>query len=325
MLDIATFDPDMLIVKKPVFLGYDENGHDRYSSEIWYKPKLPDTQPETPDTVPISKPFRPIFRTPRIKIQYSCKRFAKGYSYCISDYNSDIDDEIKGFFDFIRKLDRRLNIIYRQQLRTWGITPTKGKFWSSLKKGNQDTSSSYMPIKVITQEDEQGEFIPCSKIHTSNGAPLTPEDIKYGCFSDQLISISYLYYSHDGIRPVWYTHQTVVSSMSHVFLEYCLLDDIWKPMKPLTYQIPPPPPMYQGMPYVPQAPPAPPMPPGLQSHQAPSPLSLIKKGDLLAAIGKLRSVQGSDRDNDENVSGITATMLQDKKKANSTKAILANL
>lgn len=279
LLELADFNPDMLILKKPVYLGQNDNGKAMYRSEIWYKDP----------SVAEGKPFRPIFKSPRLKVHYSCKRFTNGISYCISNYNSDIDDDIAAFFDLVKNIERRLNILYRQLGSTWDIKFPSKKFWSSVKK-TEGCDTCYMQIKVITNkpDSENAELEPVSKINHNNGAPLAPEEIKYGCFSEQLLSISYLFYCDDGIRPVWYTHQTVLSRAPNVFLDYCLLNDNWASQVP-RFPAPPPPP-----PYPPSYPPSynvPPPPPLVSSFPTAPPLSFIKQGDLLKAIGKLKSTK----------------------------------
>jgi hypothetical protein len=328
LIDISKVNFDNIVLKHPIFIANDENGHPKYTSEIWYKPDN-------------GKPFKPIFKTPRVKVKYSCKKFDKGYGYCISSFNSDIDDEIKDFFIFVRKLDNKLSSMYSKGCSVWGFQPTsKNKYWSSVKKAvNKQTyvSSSdngYIQLKVISTHNK--DMLPLTKINKYTGEEIDPEQIVYGCYTDQLISISYLYYSSEGIRPVWYAHQIVVSESESVYLDHCLLNDFINPASspPSISRLPPP---------APQAPPAPPAPSQLppkifksrqepQKQQAPVlGLSAIQKGDLLNAIGRLRSIDKSKTDPVEvnTVSkgnlGISANMLKERKDKISTSKLVKKI
>jgi len=321
LISITDIDLDRLVIKHPQHIGNDDKGKPKYTSEIWYKPEQ-------------GKPFKPVFKTPRLKIKYSCKQFKSGYGYCISSYNSDIDDEIGEFFTFVRKLDRKLNHIYRQTCKIWKYSPSgTAKYFSSIKKAaskqtyNNSSDNGYMQLKVITNNNKGQSPEPLTKINdSSSGDKLEPESIRYGFYSDQIIGMSYLYYNSEGIRPVWYAHQAVVSESVNVFLEYCLLNDVGSYEAPLP---PPPPPSYSNY-----RPPPPPMNSSNSNSNsysyrstskpktkpsAASLLSSIQPGDLLSAIGKLKAtkirIEEIDEDNDSKGNlGISSKMLQERKR-----------
>lgn len=272
LIGIDEFDINCLVIKDQVLVGHDDNGNPRHTNEIWYKPPAP------------SKPCKPIVKTPRLKIKYSCKKYDTCYSYCVSDYNSDIDEEINAYFTFVRNVDRRLKTLHRKL-----VAKIKGKdkqkYWPTVKKAPSATSE-FMQLKVITR-NTGNDIEPCTKINSSKGDCLAPEDIKYECYTDQLVGISYIFGGSDGVRIVWHAHQVVVSDVSDVFLEYCLLDEI-RPLPPVPtiYPPPPPPPPHPQLDYGPRQ---------VQMQNTGKPmvsmLSIIKKDDLLSALGKLKPVK----------------------------------
>lgn len=324
LIDIADFDMQALIMKRPIQVGIEADGQTTYLSEIWYK------------TDDMNKPCIPIIKSPRLRVQYSAKRYQENgpYSYCLSTYNSDIDPDISEFYQFIKDLDRRLTTLYIETRKQWGFKPTNVmKYWSSVrtKTTKNGNSIGYMQIKTI--HDEDGELL--TSIHDRKGEKQDIDKVEYGKYTDQLLSLQFLYFNSRGMTPGWKAHQIVLSTTEKVFLEYCLLDDLYGNKTPVfeakaytppyvcnqaqsgyttLHPLPPlPPPQLQPLP-------ARPVPP----QQLGPGLSIIKADELRAAIQKLKSTttiisdEETDADSEDNES--LARQLQQRKDEITAKA-----
>lgn len=276
---------DNIILKKPHKVG-----DGRFVSEIWYM-----------DEEHGSNPIKPIIKTPRLKVKYGAKQFknTNSYSYCLSMYNRDIDPDIGSFYQLFRDYDSHIMKIYMRDKKEWENVPTPSlKYWTSLKRKNK-LDEFHLQLKLICDKD--GSVL--TAINDSSRNECLPDDIKYGCYCDQYISPTLIYYDEQGIHPVWQTHQVVVSNVDRVFLEKCLLDDIYG--APMRESVP-----YYRMGCDPSSMPIPPPPPPFSTHQHQlhqqqqqqqhqphqpsknaSPLAAIKAGDIQKALGSLRKTK----------------------------------
>lgn len=230
IIEIDEFELDNIVVKEPHITSTDKKtGNPIYSSEIWYVKSG-------------EKPFRPILKTPRLRVRYGCKPTPNGkYSYCISTFNSDIDKEISDFFIFIRALDRKISLLSREKQKKY--SKFNYKYWSSIKRVKNEgiLSEGYINLYLIS-ESVKTQSNSLTKINDyDTGSPLDPTDIVYGCYTDQLISLNYICYDTNGVKPLWFVHQIVVSKMEKIFLEHCLLGEL-NPQHMTSIPPPPPPP-----------------------------------------------------------------------------------
>ena len=246
-------DPQLLgrmVVKRPASLA--ENGTSPYLSELWYK---------TPDS---GRAVKPVFRCPRLKVQYGCRKYMDKYSFCVSLMNRDIDDEIGRFFSFIQSFDSSIMREYSKNNKAWNMTDIKRVYRSALCRKSKD-HEYYFKVRLLAD----------STVHNCQRKKLLPEDIVYGQYADMLIGPAYVYYGPEGVSTVWCAHQIVVSPYEKVFLRECLLDIIaGRPESPKTSQYHPAPPV----------PPIPPMPPLPHQFRA----NVPAKAQAVAAGGIMR-------------------------------------
>lgn len=239
LINVSDIDLECIVVKTPVKIGINQsNGNPIYKSEIWYCPVN-------------EKPFQLVIQTPKLKIKYGAKRYTdtSNYVYCVSSYNYDLDNDISDFFNFVRKLDKKICSLYQQcRKKVWEFTHSVNKYNYSQRRNKSHRKTNddkYIQIKIIDDDVS-------TKINFNNGSAASPTDIKYGCFTDQYVTPSHLFYNDNGITLIWYAHQIVISATEHIFLDQCLL----KTLTPALASAP--------------APPLPPLPPSSR----PSPPSL---------------------------------------------------
>lgn len=248
LFDFNSFDSKFLFIRESVALT--EGSH---IAEIWYKPD--------------KKAYRPIFKTPRLPVKYSCRKFDSGtYGYCVSDRDRDVDDDIEEFFQLVGKIDKKVCSKFRQ------VHDKKTKFLSSLSKTRG--KDRVLKLKLIKEKREDE---PLSTIRDNSGESLCFKDIEYGMYSQQYLCPSIVYFNDESARILWYSHQVIVSKMSHVFMDKCLLEDQPNVSGPPPPPLPPPPPISISVPKQPKV-------------QQSSALSVVKQQDLLSAIKNLRTV-----------------------------------
>ncbi len=312
------------IIKDPV----PSNVKDQYISEIWYRDN---------DTL-----VKPIIQTPRLKIKYGARRFRDDapYSYCVSMYNRDIDQNIEKFYTMLREFDQYAIKTYNTHRKDWQLNGSLigvvNKYWSALRR-KTTKDEYYLKLKLLADADETM----LTTINNDRRERCTPEDIKFGCYSDQYIGPAYIVYNKEGIHPIWHVHQLVISDIEKVFLRDCLLDQITTPYEtPRNYMAPPPPPPlppnFQSPPHIAISQHTPHM--SHTSHSQPSiyrsALCKINVSDIQEAMKKLRKntiaepaaadspgdtdnpedIEESDTDSDHAGVLFTAKDLQEKKK-----------
>ncbi|NBT29327.1 MAG: hypothetical protein EBT18_07555 [Gammaproteobacteria bacterium] len=264
VIPIDAFDVKKLVLKTPTPLTSDGSV---FISEVWYKED--------------GKPYKPILQTPRIRLRYGAKAFDNGnVTYALSTYNSDIDDEIAAFFALVKAIDTQVSRLFMRKRTKWEeFLPVKRiRYWSSLKKKN---GTPYMQLKMIT---DGGDTL--TTISDTTGRPRTIEQLTYGLYTNQLIGMAYVYYTSDGVHPVWQSHQVVVSKAEKVFLDVCLLTSLRhenSPPQNLLPQPPPPPSFENYTSPLAQAP--------QQQPRVGVGLAAIKATELQAMLGKLRHVE----------------------------------
>jgi hypothetical protein len=206
-----------IIVKRPASLN--DNGSSPYLSELWYK---------TPEG---GRAVKPVFRCPRLKVQYACRKYMGKYSFCVSLMNRDIDDEIGRFFAFIQNFDSTIMREYSKNNKTWNMTDIKRVYRSALCRKSKD-HEYYFKVRLLGD----------STLHNCQREVVQPDDIVYGQYADMIIGPAYVYYGPEGVSTVWCAHQVVISPYERVFLRECLLDIITGSPSPPIPPIPPIPP-----------------------------------------------------------------------------------
>ena len=277
VIPIDAFDVKKLVLKTPTQLTADGSV---FISEVWYKDD--------------GKPYKPILQTPRIRLRYGAKTFDNGnVTYALSTYNSDIDDEIAAFFSLVKAIDTQVSRLFMRRRTKWEeFLPVKRiRYWSSLKKKN---GTQYMQLKMIT---DGGETL--TTITDTTGRPRTVEQLTYGLYANQLIGMAYVYYTADGVHPVWQAHQVVYSKAEKVFLDVCLLTSLrHENSAPEQHNLrspfpPPPPPPHNYTSPIAQA--------QQQQPRVGVGLAAIKATDLQAMLGKLRHVEEDESDSEEEI------------------------
>jgi hypothetical protein len=216
LISTENFDPVNILLKPPSG-GY---------SEIWYKDG--------------GCAVRPIFKTPRLPVKFSAKRYNEqtAYSYCLNMSNKDIDSEIGAFFQFVKQVDRALINAFTESNKSWSVKPTTCLKYRTAMKRRTTQDDFYFQLKLV-HSIKGGP--PTTVIYNRKGTAgvherenvmkVGPEEITYGKYADQFICPAYLYYDDQGIHPVWQAQQIVLSSVERVFLEECILDHIFGPVK----------------------------------------------------------------------------------------------
>lgn len=282
VIDFTVDNISNIILKRPRETPRHSEQNPEYISEIWYLDKES------------NKLYSPIFQTPRLRVKYGCREWGESsWSYCIGLYNYDIDPEVQKFHEAVKTYDRHVISFWTSHKRDWGHNKIKAKYLTALRR-KERTDDPHMILKLITDND--GKVL--TSINSKDQRGLDPKAIKYGCYTDQFISPSFVLFNSSGIRPFWQAHQVVVSDMDKVFLEDCLLDVLQPAPKP-----PAAPPMPMPMPYYTHIPP----PPSSAQAQAPTQTQTqtqtqkqaqglfgrIKKEELLSALGSLKSTKPS--------------------------------
>ena len=293
LLSTGAFDPSGIILKPP-------NPSNPHFSEIWY------LHTDNGKTTAV----KPVFKTPRLPVKFSAKRFSEqsAYGYCLNMGNKDIDPEIGEFYDFVKQMDKALISAFTAGRRTWPVNPTTCLKYRTAMKRKTSQDDFYFQVKLIHAEKGASTV---TVIYSNKGTKITPEDILYGKYADQFISPAYLYYDADGIHPIWQAHQIVISSVEKVFLEHCILDHMGSSAIP----VPPPMPSFlpgqQAQPLqlqaqLPHQLQLQPQPPQLQlQHQLqpqpqPQPLKrlFINPMELNTVISGLKKIPAKDEDSD---------------------------
>jgi hypothetical protein len=276
LLSTGTFDPAGIILKPPTLL----NPH---ISEIWYL--------HTDSLNGKKTAVKPVFKTPRLPVKYSAKRFSEqsAYGYCLNMGNKDIDPEIGEFYDFVKQMDKALINAFTTGRRSWPVNPTTCLKYRTAMKRKTAQDDFYFQVKLI--HTEKGAST-ATVIYSNDRKVITPEDILYGKYADQFISPAYLYYDADGIHPIWQAHQIVISSVEKVFLEYCILDHLDSTIAPVSAYT------YTPVPTkIPMPPPPPPMPEPAVSR-VPIQRMLINPAELNTVISGLRKITIRESDSD---------------------------
>lgn len=243
---VPQLDPLNIIVKPPVYTTQGQ-----LMSEIWYRHE--------------GKIIQPVIQTPRLKVRFGARRLGQGpYSYCVSLQNMDIDPEIEEFYHMIQALDKHVVNLLLSADWNWN-EKVPHKYWSAMKRRLEEgrNDSFYMQFKVLMESDKL-----LTAIHDDSRVARRPEDIVYGCYTDQYVGPAYILYvengSNAGIHLIWHSHQVVISHIEKVFLARSLLDNI-APTNTIDtanthahFYSP-----YMNMGGVPQPPPPPPPPPAL--------------------------------------------------------------
>lgn len=149
--------------------------------------------------------IKPVFQTPRVRIHYGARKFddAGSYTYCISFATREIDPEIDAFAELVDMIDDHLN-----------KTETSISYRRSIT-----TPANFMKLGMI--QDRDGVL---TTINRTDGRPVRPEQLTYGMYSDQYITLDSIIYTDSYFAPIWKAHQIIVSPHEKVFLSVCLLD-----------------------------------------------------------------------------------------------------
>jgi len=292
VIELTVDNIQKIILKKPKETSRHTDDAPEYISEVWY---LDD-----------DKLYRPIIRTPKLKVKYGAKQWSgeqshkSSWSYCVGLYNYDIDPEIRHFHDSLKDYDKYVVSYWTTNKKTWNLqhqSKIKAKYFPALRRRTSD-EDPYFTIKLINDND--GKVL--TSIHDTGRNVMSSTDIGYGVYTDQFISPSFVLFNSSGIYPFWQAHQVVISPIERIFLDMCLLDNIAPP--------PPPPPsqhqhQHQHQPnnilgFFPGSVPSSAsasvlsVTPEIRRVDPGALLGLIKKDDLLSAIGKLKSTKPNE-------------------------------
>jgi hypothetical protein len=279
LLSTGAFDPSGIILKPP-------NPSNPHFSEIWY------LHTDNGKTTAV----KPVFKTPRLPVKFSAKRFSEqsAYGYCLNMGNKDIDPEIGEFYDFVKQMDKALINAFTTGRRTWSVNPTTCLKYRTAMKRKTSQDDFYFQVKLIHAEKGASTV---TVIYSNNGKKITPEDITYGKYADQFISPAYLYYDADGIHPIWQAHQIVISTVEKVFLEHCILDHLGSGSSVPHAPAPPCDQYYPKPAFAPAPPPLPSLLPPSTSTLNVKRL-FINPMELNSVISGLRKIPAKDDDSD---------------------------
>lgn len=148
--------------------------------------------------------IKPVFQTPRVRVHYGARRFddSANFSYCISFASRELDPEIDTFAELIDMIDDHLaskhSLAYRRSITT---------------------PANFMKLGLI--QDRDGVL---TSINRTDGRPVRPEQLTYGIYTDQYITLDSIIYTDTYFTSIWKAHQIIVSPHEKVFLSVCLLD-----------------------------------------------------------------------------------------------------
>jgi hypothetical protein len=146
--------------------------------------------------------IKPVFQTPRVRVQYGARRFEEGsnITYCISFASREYDGEIDAFAELVDMLDDHIASSIANYRRS--ITPTH-----------------IMKLGLI--QDKEGVL---TSINRTDGRQVRPEQLTYGMYTDQYITLDSILHTDTYSSAIWKAHQIIVSPHEKVFLSVCLLD-----------------------------------------------------------------------------------------------------
>ncbi len=173
-----------------------------------------------------------ITRTPRMKIFYSAKKIGESTTFCISFCDRDINDDVQDYYKFVNFIDKTSEEKFVELNREYKIT---GKGQVTLKHSlcrKSRNHSYYMKVKLLEEtnqdKDKDKDKVILTKINKDNRNEACFEDIKYNFYVEQYLEFCGIWGDtvKKIIKPIWISHQIVISKHERQFLSKLLLDDI---------------------------------------------------------------------------------------------------
>ena len=166
-----------------------------------------------------------IFKTPRLMIGFSCKKFDQ-YSKCSYSYALDLNDDDE-FVKYIQSIDS-LIIDYIKKIKS-SLKLDELIYNSSLINNNEpiddegsENESFFLKLKLIT--DKKNEVM--TLIHFNNRKAANYNDLLSGMYSTQYIELSGITIRDNNIYVNFLVHQVVIIPAEKVFLKKSLLDEV---------------------------------------------------------------------------------------------------
>lgn len=227
-VDVNTFDVETISYNKPI-LFYKVNRN----MGIYYKKEIPEnTNITEKKSTKNTKKQKIIFQTPKMVVPFDIKEFKNEesgkstYKMCLSFstltnlYN---EDEIKHFYQFMKKIDTVNEETIMAHKKEWGL-PSKIEYKKSIQRLNKDFPPS---MGINLPHDEKLKFL--FKVYDENALESNISIIDKKSIVSVVLELTDLRFSDTDFRANWTVLQIrkfkPYSSIQEFFMSRCFIYD----------------------------------------------------------------------------------------------------